>query len=178
MPRWLLALGLLLGFAAPRLARATDDPVLRIDGEAGYACYGEDRRYHGMFASAEAAYAWNTLFAVRGGYGLGVHRSKGDAFEIHQVSAGLRYQLDVFTYVPWVDLSPAVYFRSGEGGPADDVTGGVAVGLGFDYLFDPAWSLGFAAHYHQMLGADRFPAYLTLGLRLGHRFVIGDPFGD
>lgn len=167
---------LLLALLAPTPAEALDEPVLRADVELGYAGYADTRRYHGMFAGAEAAYAFDDFWALRGGYGFGLHRGKGDAFQTHQVSIGARYQLDVFHYVPWIDLSPTLYAASGDGGPGDGLHAGVVAGLGFDRLLDPQWSIGFAARYHQIVGRDRFPAYLTLSVRLGHRWTFGDPF--
>lgn len=152
------------------------EPVWRLDAELGYAGYAAQRRYHGMFAGAETAFAFSDFWALRAGYGFGLHRGKGDAFEVHQASLGVRYQLDVFEYVPWVDLSPGFYAFSGDGGVEHSPLFGFAAGLGFDRLLDPAWSLGFAARYHQLVGEDRFPAYLTLSIRLGRRWVFGDSF--
>lgn len=170
----LLAGCLALGFAAP--ARALDEPVLRLDAEVGYAGYADERRYHGMFAAADAGFAFNDFWGLRAGYGFGLHRGKSRAFETHQLGAGLRYQFDVFHYVPWLDLSPTVYLVSGEGGPGAGTHFGVAAGLGFDRLLDPRWSIGAGARYHQLFGQERFPAYLTVVVRLGHRWTFGDPF--
>lgn len=171
-----LVCALVSSLLAPAPAAALDEPVWRLDAELGYAGYANERRYHGMFAGLETAWAFTDFWALRGGYGYSLHRSKGDTFDVHQASLGIRYQLDVFEYVPWVDLSPGFYAFVGDGGVEASPLFGFSAGLGFDRLLDPAWSLGFAARYHQLVGEDRFPAYLTLSIRLGRRFVFGDAF--
>lgn len=172
-----LALALLLAsLCGLPPAHALDEPVLRLDAEVGYAGYADERRYHGMFAGLDGAFTLDDFWGIRAGYGFGHHRGKGQAFDAHQLSAGLRYQLDVFHYVPWIDLSPALYLVPDEGGPGAGAHFGVAAGLGFDRLLDPRWSVGFSARYHQLFGQERFPAYLTLSVRLGHRWTFGDPF--
>ncbi len=151
-----------------------DDPQFKVDLEGGYAAFADTRRYHGVVGGLETAYQFDDAFGVRAGYALGEHRSKGLAFRVQQVSIGARYQLDVFHYVPWASASPTLYLPAGEGGPPD-ASLGYAVGFGFDALLSDAWSLGFATHLHQIFGVDRFPAYMTLGLRFGWRFTLGDP---
>lgn len=165
---------LLAALAYPDAAWALDDPQVRVEVDTGYACFADDRRFHGLFGGLEAMYAFNGFWALRGGVAHGEHRSKGEAFGVTQATFGARYQLDVFTYVPWIDVSAASYVAGGT--DSRDLSGGVAVGFGFDYLLDPTWSLGFAGRYHQVFGNERFPAYVTLGARLGYRWTLGDPF--
>lgn len=160
----------------PAAALALDEPEFRLDAEVGYACFAEDRRYHGGLAGLDAGYAFTDFWVLRGGYALGEHRSKGAAFRVHQASVGVRYQLDVFEYVPWLSLSPTAYYVTGDDVAPQGFSGGVQAGLGFDWLMSESWALGFAARYHRLFGNDRFPAYLTLGARLGYRWVLGDPF--
>ncbi len=167
---------MLLVLFAPAHAGALDDPMLQVNGELGYACYADERRLHGAYAGAEGAWLFDGFWGLRGGYAYAEHRSKGKAFSVHQASLGLRYQLDVFEYVPWLDVSGVGY--SSGGTDAREISGGLAFGLGFDWLMNPNWSLGFVGRYHQVFGNERFPAYLTAGLRLGYRWTPGDPFDD
>lgn len=160
--------------AVPAVTHAFDDPALHLEVDTGYACFADDRRFHGLYAGAEARYALDGFWALRAGAIHGEHRSKGEAFRVSQASLGLRYALDVFTWVPWLDLSGVGYGTSGTDAP--ELAGGVAIGFGFDYLLDPTWSLGFGGRYHQVFGHERFPAYVTLGARLGYRWTLGDPF--
>ena len=163
----------LAGLAWPGSANAVDDPMIRADVDAGYACFGEDRRFHGVYGGVEGAFLFDGFWALRGGYAFAEHRSKGVAFRVHQASLGVRYQLDVFEYVPWLDVSGVAFGSAGTDDPG--LGAGVAFGFGFDRLLNENWSLGFAGRYHQVFGYSAFPAYLTLGARLGYRWVIGDP---
>lgn len=166
----------LVALAPTAPARALDEPVLCLDAELGYGGYADERRYHGMFAGLESAFALSDFWGLRAGYGFAVHRGKGKAFETQLIGLGVRYQLDIFHYVPWIDLSPTAYVVSGDGGPGSGGHFGIGAGLGFDRLLDPRWSLGVGARYHMLFGQSRFPAYLTVAVRLGYRWTFGDPF--
>jgi len=165
-------LGVLL--ASPVVAGPIDDPSLRVEVDTGYACFADERRFHGLYAGLESAYVLDGFWGLRGGLAHGAHRSKGEAFDVTQTSLGVRYQLDVFTYVPWLDVSGVAFAVDGDDAP--ELAGGLAFGFGFDYLLDSHWSLGFVGRYHQVFGLERFPAYVTLGARLGYRWNLGDPF--
>ena len=164
-----LALPFLLALSTP--AFALDEPMLHLDAELGYACYADDVRHHGLFMGAEMSYALNGFWSIRGAYGYGKHTG----FDVQQASVGLRYQLDVFAYVPWVDLAPGVYLSSGEKAPGE-TWAGFGLGFGFDRLIDESWSVGVSTRYHHLFGEERFPAYFTVGVRFGYRWVFGDPF--
>ncbi len=158
----------------PATALAFDVPVLHLDAELGYACYADDQRIHGGASGLDAGYAFDASWVIHAGYVWGEHRLRGQSFRAHQLLAGVRYQLDVFEYVPWIEVSPALISTSGSGGPGG-VTAGAAIGLGFDRLLTDTWSVGFGVRYYQLAGDDRFPAYLTASARLGYRWVLGDP---
>lgn len=174
--RALLTLVAAMILVEPRPATAIEEPTLRVDADLAYACFADTRRYHGAMAGVNAGYDLSEYWTLRTGYGLGEHRSKSEAFRVHLATAGIQYRLDVLAYVPWLEVLPAAYLTQGEGGPTEGLTFGVAVGTGLDWLMNPTWSLGVAGHFHQMLDEDRFPAYLTLGVRLGYRWTLGDPF--
>lgn len=159
---------------APAVAAAFDDPQLRLDADLGYACYADEERIHGAYWGLDVGYAFDSAWVLHGGYQWGEHRIRDASFRAHQLGLGVRYQLDVFEYVPFIDLMPVVFFTDGEGGPAG-FAAGAALGLGFDYLIDDTWSIGFGARYYQLAGESRFPAYLTAGLRVGYRWTLGDP---
>ena len=163
---------LLLG---PLSAQAFDDPSLRLDADLGYACFADDRRFHGIHAGADAAWMWSDAFGLRAGYSLGEIQSKDHHFRIQQVQLGLRYQLDVFHYVPWIDVAPTLHVTSGDP-RAPEAGVGLSFGVGFDYLVDDHWSVGFSSHMAQLGGSDRFPSYLHAGARLGYRWSLVDPF--
>jgi hypothetical protein len=175
------ALVLLGSTLAAGAARADDrlgiDTELNLDLETGWARFldDEDRVHHGIFGGLDAAYVFAPFWAVRGGYTYADHHAKGENFQVHQISAGARYRLDVFEYVPWIEISPAVFFSSGGSGPSA-FDAGVEAGLGIDWLLGETWSVGMAARYFRLFGEEQFPAYLLAGLRIGYRWTIGDPF--
>lgn len=165
-------------WVAPQPAAALDS-LIRVDSELGYAGYAEDaegktRRVHGAGAGLDVSWGFNDFLAVRGGYRLGAHRGRG-AFDTHALSIGGRYLLDVFEYVPWIDVSYGLYFSEGDGGFALGQTTGVITGFGVDRLLDPDWSVGAVVRYHRVLNEERYPAYLSVSLRLGYRWTFGDP---
>ena len=159
----------------PSIGSAFDDPGLRIDTELGYACFADEKRYHGMHAAVDMAIPVGGAWSLRGGYAVGETRSRGLAFTSHHISIGLRVALDVFEYVPWADVSPTMTLSHGDRGPAP-FGAGVSVGLGFDHLFSREWSLGFVSRFHQVSSSSRIPAHMILGVRMGYRWTMGDPF--
>jgi hypothetical protein len=165
---------LLVLLALPATAWCSEDPWLRLELGAAYAVYNDTQdRHHGLATAVDLAFAPDGFWIVRGGYQLGDHRTKGDVFQVHQLSLGVRYQLDVFAYVPWIEVSPTLSLGSGEGGPAG---AGFAVGVGADRLLDERWSVGVGGHLHSIFGGAPFPSYTTVGLRVGYRWAWGDPF--
>jgi hypothetical protein len=161
-----LALALLLP-TAPAFAASE----LGANLEAGYAVFNEDHRHHGVFTGLDLSWAFAPFWALRGGYTFGDH----GGFRVHQISAGMRYRLDVFEYVPWIELSPAIFLSTGESAPTE-FDAGVSAGLGIDWLLSQNWSIGAAAHYVRLFDDPRFPAYITAGARLGFRWEPGNPF--
>ena len=91
-----------------------------------------------------------------------------------RIGLGLRFQLDVFEYVPWLEATPMAYVTTGDV-PTDGALG-LAIRSAFDRLLTPTWSVGVGGAYHQVAGEERVPAYLDVGLRVGYRIVLGDPF--
>ena len=154
---------------------AFGDPEVRAGFSGGYTCYADSRRYHGLGGALRADYAFGPTWALGVRYGLGAHDIRGADFMVHQVGLGTRFQLDVFEYVPWLELAPGVYVATGEGGPREDTSGGVRAGLGFDRLLDERVDLNFGVHYHRLFGESRFPAYLEIHLGVGFRCGLGDP---
>src|SRR5690349_12291486 len=121
------AAALLLATATPAVASGLDDEIA-LGVEGGYACLNLGERIHGLHAGLDGEYVFAQFWSIRAGYLLSNHQGKGDPFLINQLALGARYRLDIFEYVPWIDLSPAVLFGSGEGSPGD-VQAGIAAGL-------------------------------------------------
>lgn len=153
------------------------EPVVSVAAVGGYACRAEESRQHGMSAGLDGAYAFDSFWAIKLAYQRNIHSGNGASFSSDLVSFGIRYQLDVLAIVPWVDLAPTLIASRGEGGPADTEVA-VSTGFGLDWLLDETLFIGVATRFHQVLGAERFPAFLDVQARLGLRWSLGDPFDD
>ncbi|MFN3196997.1 MAG: hypothetical protein ACE366_01095 [Bradymonadia bacterium] len=157
-------------------ALAQEDGSLRLDGELGYACISdqENNRIDGGYGAADFAYTPNAMWSFRAGYALARHDSANRAFTAYQPSVGVRYLLDVFTYVPWIEVSPTYFLTEGDA-PYSGLS--VAVGVGVDWLQSPETTIGVAVRAHALMeGEGEFPGYITIGVRLGRRWTLGDPF--
>jgi len=173
-PRLLVAAFVLLSATQPAVA-GFGDPEIRAGFSGGYVCQADTRRSHGIGGAATAGYAFGPTFAVGARYGLSAHALREGAFQVHQLGVGGRYQLDVFEYVPWLEVSPGLYLISGDRGAADATDAGLRFGLGFDRLLDERISLSLGAHYHQLFDASRYPAILEIQVGVGFRWGLGDP---
>lgn len=170
-----------LGFGLPCSPRNAwagfGDPELRAGISGGYDCYADVRRYHGIGGALDLHYVLGPTWAVMTRYGYGIHQIRDASFHVQQLGLGARYQLDVFEYVPWLELAPGAYLSGGEGGPHADFSGGLRAGLGFDRLLDEHVGLSLGAHYHRLLGETRFPAYLEVHVGIAFRWGLGDTLG-
>ncbi len=155
-------------------ALGVDDDALRLELSAGWACWGDTRRYHGIGSALHAAWQFSPFWQVGGRAAHGRHISKGETFSVTQLAPVVRLQLDVVEFVPWLELAPGVYLLDGEH-VKTGTRGGVATGFGLEMLLNPTWSLGFSAHLHQVSEEDRYPAWTEVGATLGWRTVLGNP---
>lgn len=78
----------------------------RIDlaGEGGYFCQGnqDQTRTHGGYGGVEIQYPFGSAWEVHTGYSQTQLTQNRSAHRLH---FGVRYRLDIFTYVPWVGLN-------------------------------------------------------------------------
>lgn len=87
-------------------------------------------------------------------------------------SLGVRYNLDVFTYVPYVGLAATGYLDAplAEGAGVGANAGGKLF-LGVDWRFHRHWSIGFHGELHALLaGNSQFPVYTLAGLSAAYHF--------
>ena len=167
--------------SCPPAGRAFEDETrFRASFGGGYACYHDARRYHGLSGSGRFDWLADPWWVLGVRAGIAQHSGKGRNFQVVPVGIAARLQLDVSEYVPYVELSPTVYFASGQGGPESSSSLGSGLGMrtgfGFDRLLDEFWSLGLAVDYHNLFPQDVYPGELELGLTLGYRFAVGDPW--
>lgn len=93
---------------------------------------------------------------------------------VTQLSAGIRYNLDVFTYVPYAGFGVTGYLDTPivDDGPANTNLGAKFV-LGVDWRWDRYWSLGFKAALHALAtDLDRYPVYSTVGANISWHFRL------
>jgi hypothetical protein len=98
-----------------------------------------------------------------------------DALVVQDVFAGFRYNLDVFVYVPYIELSAVAYplapKLSDDRFQRANVGGKLTVGI--DWRFDRNWSLGGLVEMHAV-GFDmgEFPSYSAIGFNIGYHFRL------
>lgn len=91
-----------------------------------------------------------------------------------QLGFGVRYNLDVFTYVPYAGLGITGYIDTPlvDDGPAATNLGAKFI-IGVDWRFDRHWSLGFKAELHALAtDLGRYPIYSTVGLNVAWHFRL------
>jgi len=120
---------------------------------------------------------WTLNFGAEGAFHPAV--SPGDdeipALIVQDLFAGFRYNIDIFTYVPYVKLSAVTYTQAPRLDPVDNQRAGVGAKLtvGVDWRFERHWSLGGMAELHAVqLDFEEFPSYSTVGFRLTHHFRL------
>ncbi len=98
-----------------------------------------------------------------------------DALAVQDIFAGFRYNLDVFVYVPYIELSAVAYplapKLSADKFQRANVGGKLTVGI--DWRFDRSWSLGGLVEMHAV-GFDmgQFPSYSAIGFNIGYHFRL------
>jgi len=151
-----------------------DDDMLRLELGGGWACWANARRTHGLSGDAYVGWQPSPYFQIGGRGAFGTHASSREAFTLGTLGPAARAQLDIVEIVPWLELAPSLYVLSGEGFDAA-ARPGLSTGLGIEVLLDPTWSLGMSAHYHRVIGEDRYPAWMQFGATLGWRTALGNP---
>ncbi len=151
---WALgAMGLTLALAVDGLA--TPQATL----QTGYQY--DDAFGHGPYLSGEAGVWIGRTFQLLGGYRL--ESAVSDLDVRHVFDVALRYPLDVFRFVPWLEVAPLFVLDQ-----TNSFGGRGAIGL--DWMLSPTWSLGLAAYYQRTTESYG----LTLGIGLTYRIEESD----
>lgn len=109
---------------------------------------------------------------VGGSYHLANAKDEIPATRVLSLSAGLRYNFDVFKYVPYAGLAATGYIDA----PRVDssiarANAGGKLFLGVDWRFQRHWSVGFRGELHSLLtDLSRFPVYTLVGLSAAYYF--------
>ena len=93
---------------------------------------------------------------------------------VNALGIGFRYNLDVFTYVPYFGLAAMGYLDSPR--VADEslnANAGAKFVLGVDYRWDRAWSLGLVGEIHALVSdLRRYPIYTVFSVNIGYHFRL------
>lgn len=142
---------------------SSNGPQLGVGGQAGAVfSIGE---FWGFELGAEGAHHFQAKPGDR----------KLESMRVSDGWVGLRYNLDVFTYVPYIGGSVVLYGAAPrvEPGTPQRSSVGVKLSIGTDWRFDRHWSLGFRADLHAVhLAVGQFPNYSSAGLNLAYRFRL------
>ena len=185
--------------ASPSLS--SGDDTLQLKAESGYACVIEDstkastleaERLHGGYALIEMSYAFTNSWVLHMGY-QGQWYSEGR--RLHRPLLGLRYQLDIFEYIPWIGIQAGYDLgRTGweipvdaqeEEMDADDKPALIdplgdelrwGLELGLDRRLDERHVIGGSLRWTHISGLSDAPGGLTFGIFWAYRWQFIDPF--
>ncbi len=166
---------LVLLCAVPAGAQASALGTLHLDWDNAYSCLKGEGRHHGFASGPAFAVDLGETIGIRGRYLRTWYSSAGPDFVVDQLGGGLVVRLDVFKYIPWMELGYA-YRMADAATPVQPLTGGISVGFGVDALHSRSWSYGAFTYLQKLTNEIALPAVMTLGVRVGYRFSFGDPF--
>ena len=150
-----LTLGLGPGFA--------DLPARGEEGQDGFGA--------GAYAEYRFDYFWGTTVGAYQSYQLSLSEDDVHGQHITSIWAGVIYNLDVATWVPFATLSATAYISSPqlEDAEGNEVDGGMRLGVGVDWRRYRNWSLGAEVDLHAFLtDLQDYPVYITSFLRLNY----------
>lgn len=163
--------GLLL-FAIPQIATA-DGRVWAGAGLANLTSF-DDGSLPGPGAQLGLGLDLSEFFALSldatSSYHFGDADRELPADRVASAALGLRYNFDVFKYVPYAGLAAAAYLDApAVSGSTVEANFGVKLFLGVDWRFHRFWSVGFHGELHALLTqVQDFPVYTFLGLNAAY----------
>lgn len=174
----------LLSVATPEELRASEGEAA-ISLSSGYTqlSRGDRGLQFGAGAQALATVGVSDFFALRAGAETAYLFERdfegadvsAEPLVLQNVFAGLRYNLDIFEYVPYVALSIVMHQQGppSELGTPPRSTLGAKASIGLDWRMSRYWSVGGRAELHSALSApSRFPAVGTLQGVLSYHFRL------
>jgi len=101
-------------------------------------------------------------------------RNEIPADRVLAASLGVRYNFDVFKYVPYAGLAAAAYLDAPRVADAGvNANAGGKLFLGVDWRFHRKWSFGVDAELHTLLtDLSRFPVYTIVGVNIAYHFRL------
>lgn len=137
----------------------------------------------GVGGQAGAQWQFDDFWGLFADYTLTYHFSADPVSEegetipadlVNALGVGIRYNLDLFTYVPYFGLAAMGYLDAPQ--IADEglnANAGAKLVLGVDYRYDREWSFGLAGEIHALVSdLSRYPVYTVLSVNLGYHFRL------
>ena len=131
----------------------------------------------GVSGSVYAEYQLTSFWGLSAGSTVSYHFSNAEESlpgqRINSLWVGGIYNLDVFTYVPFLSFGLAGYLADPLLVDSDgkDVNLGAKVGFGADWRRWRRWSVGVEINIHAFLtDVETYPVYITSVVRLNHHF--------
>jgi hypothetical protein len=152
-----------LGAGLSNAPAVNDDPLLGTAGELGLNIDIND------FWSLDFGFQSTVHF------GRDFDNSSVDGFYAQHLFAGFRYNLDIFTFVPYLGMSAVAFIPGPPPDPASAVQPAVGgkLNIGVDWRFARHWSTGLRAELHLLSSSlDRFPSYNMVGWRVTYHFRL------
>lgn len=111
---------------------------------------------------------WAAVLDVGASYHFASEEREIPAQLVSALGVGLRYNIDVFTYVPWVAVSAVGYYHAPLLEDSNNqVAAGARVSFGVDYRLDRHWAVGVFADLHApFTDLQRYPIYSNVGVTL------------
>jgi hypothetical protein len=125
----------------------------------------------GPALDVHGAYGLSDLFDVNLELLGSRHRADGST-DVLSAAAGMSYKIDVFQWIPYVEVAGGLYYYGGDGGPNGEkgVEPGASAALGLDYLVSRSFSLGLQVRQHASFSDGLSLPYLTSTLRAAYRW--------
>ncbi|MEZ4460457.1 MAG: hypothetical protein R3E66_12185 [bacterium] len=117
---------------------------------------------------------WAAVVDATGSYHFADDEREIPAQLVTAVALGLRYNIDIFTYVPWISVSGVSYFNQPlVEGLESNVNAGARVGFGVDYRMDRDFAVGVFGELHAPFSdIQNYPIYSNVGINVAWIFRL------
>ncbi len=167
----------ILAVATPRAAIAAEGRLRLAPTFADLNDLGAEGLW-GLGAQVGFEWAFSDFWAVvvdgTGSYHFEDTERQISAQLVTSAALGLRYNIDIFTYVPWVSVSGVAYLNSPLLENSEQQVGaGARIGFGVDYRIDRNMAVGVFADIHAPFSdLQNYPIYSNVGFNFAWIFRL------